>query len=245
MRWQESTLTFSKEKNQLGETVQFYFIQSGEASVCKYTITYQHRATFLIVYPPPPRTNIGRLNVLANCTHSLQKKWPLKRSVWYHRIPYSDCLYSSWHGINKSWEIKQNALLTHALWCWDWNNPVCHSPVNQLHTAKYNRQKENTINRNKKFKKCRFSVWSLTHIARSRGKLSNPKDNSDCGLRTAREMKPSRLSQWEESQRQTKFFSMLRVWHKKQQQQLSSQRELQPWPSVHWSRGGGGTPYSL
>ena len=59
-----------------------------------------------------------------------------------------------------------------------------------------------------------YCVVSYAH-SQDRGKLSNPKDNSECCLRTAREMKPSCLSQREKSQRQTKFFSMLRVWDKK------------------------------
>lgn len=50
------------------------FIEAGGSlkfrTVC--FITYQQRATFLIVYPPPPRTNMGRLKVFAYCTHSLQ-----------------------------------------------------------------------------------------------------------------------------------------------------------------------------
>lgn len=36
--------------------------------------TYQHRATFLTVYPPPPRTNRGILKLLTNSTHSLRDR---------------------------------------------------------------------------------------------------------------------------------------------------------------------------
>lgn len=48
--------------------------------------TYQHRATFFMVYPPPPRTSIGRLKVFTNWTHSLEnrkdEKKKEKKKVW-------------------------------------------------------------------------------------------------------------------------------------------------------------------
>lgn len=35
--------------------------------------SYQQRATFLTVYPPPPRTSRGILKLFTNSTHSLQE----------------------------------------------------------------------------------------------------------------------------------------------------------------------------
>ena len=51
-------------------------------------LLYQQRATFLMVYPPPPRTNIGRPNDLTYFTQSLvsenrwiDERWMDKRKI--------------------------------------------------------------------------------------------------------------------------------------------------------------------
>lgn len=62
-------------------------------SVCQ---THQQRATFLTVYPPPPRTNRGILKLFTNSTHSLFNTsntytWVNKRPSLNVNMSWAEC----------------------------------------------------------------------------------------------------------------------------------------------------------